>query len=119
MHYKVVALDESYNFHITFISGRVRTKEIWFFKYMVSWDEKIMLVIWASKRFQIKKNLNYKVVDLDESYNFNIKFISIQVHTKITIFWRVAPPTAAWNGGMDCYSTVAGSSTLPLFRMAA
>jgi hypothetical protein len=29
-----------------------------------------------------EKSLNYKVVDLDESYNLYIKFIFIQVHTK-------------------------------------
>jgi hypothetical protein len=28
------------------------------------------------------KTLNYKVVDLVESYNFHIKFTSIQVQTK-------------------------------------
>jgi hypothetical protein len=28
------------------------------------------------------KNMNYKVVGLDESYNFRITFISIQVHVK-------------------------------------
>jgi hypothetical protein len=27
-----------------------------------------------------KKSLNYKVVDLDESYNFSTKFISIQIY---------------------------------------
>jgi hypothetical protein len=30
----------------------------------------------------MKKKLNYKVVDLVESYNFHIKVIFIPVHTK-------------------------------------
>jgi hypothetical protein len=30
-----------------------------------------------------EKSLNYKVVDLDEIYNFYIKFISICVHKKV------------------------------------
>jgi hypothetical protein len=29
-----------------------------------------------------EKPFNYKVVDLVENYKFNIKFISIRVHTK-------------------------------------
>jgi hypothetical protein len=32
------------------------------------------------------ESLNYEVVDLVESYNFHIKFITIQVHKKIMIF---------------------------------
>jgi hypothetical protein len=33
------------------------------------------------------KTLNYKIVDLVESYNFHIKFTSIRVHAKkLTIF---------------------------------
>jgi hypothetical protein len=28
-------------------------------------------------------NLNYKVVDVDENYNFRTKFISFRVHKKI------------------------------------
>jgi hypothetical protein len=32
----------------------------------------------------MKKSFNYKVVDLVESYNFQINFILIQVHTKNT-----------------------------------
>jgi hypothetical protein len=30
----------------------------------------------------MKKTLNYKIVDLVESYNFHLKFTSIQVHAK-------------------------------------
>jgi hypothetical protein len=30
----------------------------------------------------IEKHLNYKVVDLDESHNFHINFIFIEVHMK-------------------------------------
>jgi hypothetical protein len=33
-----------------------------------------------------EENLNYKVVDLDESYSFHIYFISIKLHLKVTIF---------------------------------
>jgi hypothetical protein len=36
-----------------------------------------------------EKSLNYKVMDLIESYKFHIKFISIRVHTKkVTIFLK-------------------------------
>jgi hypothetical protein len=38
------------------------------------------------------KNLNYKVIDFVESYNFYIKFIFIRVHKKITIFWKRIEP---------------------------
>jgi hypothetical protein len=41
-----------------------------------------------------KKNLNYKVVDLVERYNFHIKFTSIGVQTKKTRL-----PTAVGDGG--------------------
>jgi hypothetical protein len=34
----------------------------------------------------MKKSLNYKVVDLVESYKFRLKFIFICVHKKIMIF---------------------------------
>jgi hypothetical protein len=47
----------------------------------------------------MEKNLNYKVVDLIESYNFHIKFISIQVQTKNYKFlkrgWTLPPCPAA------------------------
>jgi hypothetical protein len=38
--------------------------------------------IWTSKWSQIKKSLDYKVVDLVEYYNFNIKFIFIRHHLR-------------------------------------
>jgi hypothetical protein len=34
------------------------------------------------------KILNYKIVDLVESYNFHIKFISIRVHAKKLQFFE-------------------------------
>jgi hypothetical protein len=33
-----------------------------------------------------EKSLNYRVVDLDEMYNFHIKFILFEFIQKITIF---------------------------------
>jgi hypothetical protein len=38
--------------------------------------------IWTSKRSQIKKGLNNKVVDLVEYYNFDIKFVFIGHHMR-------------------------------------
>jgi hypothetical protein len=39
------------------------------------------------------KTLNYKVVDLVETYNFHIKFISIRVQTKkLQIFEKRVDP---------------------------
>jgi hypothetical protein len=41
-----------------------------------------------------EKSLNYKVIDLVESYNFHINFISIQIHTKsYDFFWKNDPTT--------------------------
>jgi hypothetical protein len=34
-----------------------------------------------------EKSLNYKVVDLDESCNFHIKFVSIRVYTKKVVIF--------------------------------
>jgi cell shape-determining protein MreD len=46
-----------------------------------------------------KKILNYKIVSLDECYNFHIKFIFIQIHTnKLRFFEDGLVPTAIWNG---------------------
>jgi hypothetical protein len=46
------------------------------------------------------KTLNYKVVDLVESYNFHIKFTSIRVQTKkIQIFEKRLDPTTVAHGG--------------------
>jgi hypothetical protein len=46
------------------------------------------------------KTLNYKVVDLVESYNFHIKFTSIQVQTKNYKFLkRDWTPTTVAHGG--------------------
>jgi hypothetical protein len=36
----------------------------------------------------MKKNLDYKIVYLDENYNFYIKFIFIRVQTKILQFFE-------------------------------
>jgi hypothetical protein len=52
------------------------------------------------------KTLNYKFVDLVESYNFHIKFASIRFQTKKYKFLkRDCTPNAVANGGMRCYST--------------
>jgi hypothetical protein len=40
------------------------------------------------------KSLNYKVVDVVESYNFHLKFISIQICIKIYDLLRRIGPTA-------------------------
>jgi hypothetical protein len=46
------------------------------------------------------KNLNYKVVDLVERYNFQIKFTSIQVQTKNYNFLKKDwTPTVVEHGG--------------------
>jgi hypothetical protein len=39
------------------------------------------------KMISNKNSLNYQVVDLDESYNFHIKFIFIQVYIKIIMIF--------------------------------
>jgi hypothetical protein len=45
--------------------------------------------------FQMKKKLNYKVIDLDENYNFHKKFTLIWDHTKKLRFfkmkWLISP----------------------------
>jgi hypothetical protein len=48
-------------------------------------------VIWASRRFQMKK---VELVDLDQIiYNFHIKFISMRVKTKkLRFFWKWIGP---------------------------
>jgi hypothetical protein len=52
------------------------------------------------------ETLNYKVVDLVESYNFHIKFTSIRVQTKkYKILKTDWTPTAVAHGGRRCYST--------------
>jgi hypothetical protein len=52
------------------------------------------------------KTLNYKVVDLVESYNFHIKFTSIRVQTKKLFFLKTDwTPTAVAHNGSRCYST--------------
>jgi hypothetical protein len=49
-----------------------------------------------------EKSLNYKVVDLDETYNFHVKFISIQVHTPTAVSQMVSrgrnPTTVSHRG---------------------
>ena len=41
------------------------------------------ILIWDSKQFQKNQNIfNYKVVDYVEDYNFDIKFVFIQIHMK-------------------------------------
>jgi hypothetical protein len=52
------------------------------------------------------KTLNYKVVDLVESYNFHIKFTSIRVQTKkIKFFVNRLDPNAVAHGSSRRYST--------------
>jgi hypothetical protein len=50
------------------------------------------------------KTLNYKVVDLIESYNFHIKFTSIRVQ-KLQMFENRLNPTAVAHGGSRRYGT--------------
>jgi hypothetical protein len=42
------------------------------------------------------KTLNYKIVDLVESYNFYIKFTSIQIHAKKLQFFERKLKTEIW-----------------------
>jgi hypothetical protein len=52
------------------------------------------------------KILNYKVVDLVESYNFYIKFTSIRLQTKSYKFLKTdCTPTTVGHGGSSHYST--------------
>jgi hypothetical protein len=54
----------------------------------------------------MEKILNYKVVDLVESYNFHIKFTYIRVQTKkLQIFEKRMDPTIVAHDGRRCYST--------------
>jgi hypothetical protein len=55
-----------------------------------------------------KKCLNYKVVDLVESYNFHINFIPIRVHTKKLRFFREVEPTITGTAAGTSYSTRGG-----------
>jgi hypothetical protein len=48
-----------------------------------------MLIIWASKLFQMENSLNNQVVHINERYNFIITFISIQVHMKGLLFLKI------------------------------
>jgi hypothetical protein len=43
-----------------------------------------------------RKTLNYKVVDLVESYNFHIKFTYVWVQTKKIIFFKSTGPLPSW-----------------------
>jgi hypothetical protein len=59
------------------------------------------------------KTLNYKVVDLVESYNFHIKFTSVRVQTKqLKKFKTNWTPTAVAHGGSRRYSTARAPSTV-------
>jgi hypothetical protein len=52
------------------------------------------------------KTLSYKVVDLVESYNFHLKFISIRVQTqKLQIFEKRLDPYRRGPRRRRCYST--------------
>jgi hypothetical protein len=53
-----------------------------------------------------EKRLNYKVVDLVESYKFRTKFISIRVHTKkLRFFENRLNLTVMDHCGCRCYNT--------------
>jgi hypothetical protein len=78
MHYKVVALHENCNFYITFatiLSSYVRNTI--FQRYIVN-RRKVCAGYLGTKMISKEKSLNSKVVDLDKSYNFHVKFIFIQ-----------------------------------------
>jgi hypothetical protein len=82
MNYKVVAVDKSYKFCITFIFVRVSYEKNMFLRYVV---KKINLCVdyLSIKMISNEKKLNYKVVNLIKSYHFNIKFISIPIYNKL------------------------------------
>jgi hypothetical protein len=68
-------------------------------------------MIWVVYRFlghkmtSNEKSLNYKVIDLVESYNFYINFIFIRVHTKNYDFLKELNPTAISHGVCRRYIT--------------
>jgi hypothetical protein len=49
----------------------------------------------------MKKKLNYKVVNLDESYNFDVKFIFIRVYKKSYDFLKRGCPTVVSHRGLE------------------
>jgi hypothetical protein len=101
---KIVAL--IYNFVVQkfFIWSHLRTQII---DILSKSDLDSISIVWLWRWLQMEKTLNYKVLDLVESYNFHVKFTSIWVQTKkITNFWKqIVPPIAGGHGGSSHYST--------------
>jgi hypothetical protein len=81
-------------------------------------DMRNLLNIWTCKPSQIKKVVNYKVLDLFKLYSFDIKFILILSHMKkvmnfldkIAYHWQFKPRPSN-----DCwFAASTGSSAKPI-----
>jgi hypothetical protein len=82
----MISNDKSMNYNIDIISICMRDsyERNMFFKYIVK-RRNICIDYLSVKMTSNDKNVNNKVVDLDEIYNSHIKFISISVY-KVMIF---------------------------------
>jgi hypothetical protein len=82
---KIIAFDEIYNFVVQIFSFEV-IFELKKLMYYSDLGHKLRYVCYidffSPNMTSNKKSLNYKVVDLVESYNFRINFILIRVQTK-------------------------------------
>jgi hypothetical protein len=74
-----------------------------------NWDLDSISIIWLWRWLQIEKILNYKVVDLIESYNFHIKLPPSEFKKKLKTYWT---PVAVPHGGSRHYSTARASNAV-------
>jgi hypothetical protein len=82
MNYKVIDLDESYNFYILSPSEFIWNK--YFFKVVKR--RNIYVDYLSLKMILFEKSLTYKVVDLVESYNSHRKFLYRVYIKKLWLF---------------------------------
>jgi hypothetical protein len=107
IYMKIVAFDEICNFVVQtfFIWSHLLTKKRYTTWIWIS-NIQILVLYHFLPQYDFKwKSLNYKVIDLVESYNFHINFISIQIHTKSYEFlkmkWTLSPYHTVFAGAVN------------------
>jgi hypothetical protein len=106
MNDNIVAFDEIHNYLITYISIRVHMNERWFFKGYAAKRRNFFVIYLSIKMIPNEKSLDYKFLDIVESYNFHIKFIIIWVHKKLQFLKTYQ--------SLPLFQTAVGTATVPV-----
>jgi hypothetical protein len=111
---KIVAFDEIYSFVVQnfFIWSNIVSQKMIYYQISILYPYLGSIsFLFCLKMTSNEKSLNYKVIDLIESYNFHINFTFIRIHTKkklwfLKTYWHLRRVVAVGSAQYHRASTI-------------